>query len=300
MQHIQTLEARRHFAVSVGFLAPNIAFVNGDAPLPDGTPQPNSADTITVSSVPTPTKLYDYDFTANGTTINADTVHVYAHGGNDTVTLTNVFMGEVAGGPGDDTVTLIDSSRVRVGPLSPGDPAGPDGVDTLELQGSIRCSLDGGTGDDVFRTSGDSGESALTGGDGNDDFAVGGVFVNSTLTGGNHNDIITGSGNWDRAQVFGDDGNDAVDLRAVTGNILVLDGGWGNDRLFGGSGKDSISGGPGDDWMEGGAGDDYFNAVDGVPFNDTIIGGGHVLGDRADIDAPGERRVARVEFINPV
>lgn len=62
---------------------------------------------------------------------------------------------------------------------------------------------------------------------------------------------------------------DGVNESTVGGDDL-LDGGFGNDRLYGGAGKDTLNGGFGNDTMYGGTGDDFLNGSDG----DDLLDGG--------------------------
>lgn len=179
-------------------------------------------------------------------------VVVYAGGGNDTVTVSNVpvpveFYGEagndyLAGGRVND---LID---------------GGEGNDRLF----------GGIGDDVLL--GGSGNDRLSGGTGND-YAMGGgqvdndngemleldqlpdpIFVSQASSGG-------------RNTVNGDAGDDVL----IGGNENdTLNGGAGNDLIRGGDGNDRLDGGAGDDVLSGEVGSDLLYGRNG---NDILIGG---------------------------
>ena len=264
-----------------------------------------ASDTIEVSSVPTPGRPGWRRYSVNG--VNADPVtgvfydatslQVWGRDGDDTITLRDSPAPELSGGGGADHVTLINCGGARVMDLSGADIAAGavDAADRLELSDSPSSAVTGGAGNDVFRTSGDCGNSRLNGGPGSDDFVGGGIFALGEITGDAGDDIVSGFGDWSGATVRAGDNNDRVDCKAVTGNVNLF-GDDGGDKLYGGSGNDTIGGGTGSDWMEGGAGDDFFDAQDGVAGNDVIIGGAHVAGDRALIDAPRERQVVGIEL----
>jgi Ca2+-binding RTX toxin-like protein len=182
------------------------------------------------------------------------------------------------------------------GAVAPSDVAAGfvDVDDTFDLQNSTACGVNGGDGNDIFRTSGDCSDSNFEGGYGVDDFTIGGTFVFSLVNGGDGNDVLTASGNWSNARVFAGFGNDRIDCRAVSGNI-VLSGGDGADTLYAGSGSYELIGGADRDYMSGGFGDDYFWAVDDDAFNDILVGGDG--NDYADIDAPGEWRILSMETV---
>jgi Ca2+-binding RTX toxin-like protein len=155
-------------------------------------------------------------------------------------------------------------------------------------------TLNGGEGDDTL--DGGEGNDALNGGDG-DDILLGGVGTDS-LNGG----IGTNTADYSYAI-----GNVTVDLSisvaqtvapgdvdtlsniqnikgsnfttasdTLTGNELanLIDGGFGNDKLFGNNGIDTLIGGKGDDTLVGGAGADILwggladKLVDGVVIQD--------------------------------
>jgi hypothetical protein len=263
-----------------------------------------AADTINITKTVNPVGagLPRYNYTGTGIPaggVNADDLRVFGYGGNDDITLTNIFGGWVSGNVGDDKIVLNDCNNIRVTALAPSDLDGgfvPSGNDIIEFNSSPWTNADGGDGDDRFIGSGNNSFCTLKGGPGADDFAVGGVFTDSTIEGNEDNDIVTGSGDWARTGASGGTGNDRIDLRACFGD-LGISGDDDNDKLYGGSGNDWISGGGGVDLMQGGAGDDYFFAVDG--WRDTVDGGSHVLGDEADVDGGpnGELLIRGVEFV---
>jgi Ca2+-binding RTX toxin-like protein len=155
-------------------------------------------------------------------------------------------------------------------------------------------TLNGGEGDDTL--DGGLGADTLDGGEGND-----------TLIGGEGNDIINGGLGTNTVDYSYTNGNVTVNLSTsgaqtvapgdvdtltniqnikgsnfatapdtLTGNELanILDGGFGNDKLFGKAGIDTLIGGKGDDTLIGGAGADVLwggladKVVDGIVIQD--------------------------------
>jgi len=101
-----------------------------------------------------------------------------------------------------------------------------------------------------------------------------------TVNGLGGNDVLSGTGLAVTGPLVTLDGGDGDDTVTGSAGDDVLLGGNGNDRLVGLSGDDLIDAGAGDDSVAGGSGDDILNGGDGT---DTIDGG---LGD--DIAANGE------------
>jgi Ca2+-binding RTX toxin-like protein len=292
--HIQPLESRRHFAITL--LVPNIGgvdtyFIAGD----------DNNDTATVFQTPAPLgSKYKYNFTCAeipGSTRNAGDVQVYLYGGSDTIHLKDLPFGKASGGGGMDDVTLENCKGVYVTVYSPAESQAPpwDGADSFHLQSSTGCSIGGGDGYDTFDSSGNCNNSILYGDAGNDDFALGGPFRNSKVYGGDDNDILTGSGDWGGTFLYGGGGNDTFDCRGCYGGGITMYGGDDNDNLYGGQGDDTLVGGQGDDLLSGGIGDDLLDSVDGVAGNDVLSGGAHDKGDRARIDFDHELSMTGVE-----
>jgi hypothetical protein len=122
--------------------------------------------------------------------------------------------------------------------------SGQAGDDDFRNTTSVRCTANGGDGNDVLR-----------GGSG-DDFLVGG-YGQDTLYGNGGDDILWGSGGSD--VLHGGDGED------------VLFGHGGNDELHGGGGRDTLNGGSGNDRLFGDDGQDLIVSV-GLGA-DTVTGG---------------------------
>lgn len=163
----------------------------------------------------------------------------------DDVLTTPAGGGEVAAGPGDDSVS---------------GGAGPD-----VIQGNTGSdSLNGGGGDDVVRGGQDNDfvqgavGADLLFGDGGDD----------SVFGGQGDDIVQGGAGAD--YVLGDLGRDTVL------------GGQGADTVFGGAGDDYLSGDLGDDVLVAGAGADVFN-FNGGGGRDVVMDFSHSDGDRVRI-----------------
>lgn len=200
---------------------------------------------------------------------------------------------------GSDLVITHEDGQVKVFHLG----VGTNG-ETLDFTGTDHSGAFGGTGNDVFTTSGPT-NVTFFGGDGDDELRGG--FGDDLLIGGSGADIISGGAGNDLLLVDADDltagvsggsGHDvllvdssaglAIDLTALNveeayggagadsllavgsaGNIVLI-GAGGDDLLGGGNGDDLIDGGAGADELSGGVGDDVL-LVDG---DDLVISGG--------------------------
>ena len=103
---------------------------------------------------------------------------------------------------------------------------------------------------------------------GGDRVIVSGVNGRIVITHGSDSQTITS--NVETIVYRGGSGNDYVDMRGVSGVVLDIEGGAGNDIIFGGSANDFISGGLGRDTIDGGGGDDTILGDGG---NDILKGG---------------------------
>lgn len=214
--------------------------------------------------------------------------------GDDTLFQLGAFLMDGFGGPGNDWMTLVNTS--------PGSSLyGEDGNDIIEAGGGADTIYGGEARDALY---GRGGNDTLYGGGCNDDRqnitagtqAFGPNFFNTTLGGlygGEGDDLLDGgAGNDEIAGGLGDD-----ILRGGDGDDLMY-GNFGNDRvfgdavndtmysrlvdavtMFGGLGDDIIGTGNADDLITGNAGNDIISAGDGVDIvmgdigNDTLAGG---------------------------
>lgn len=116
--------------------------------------------------------------------------------GNDTLTL--AIPGGVWGGDGDDQITLTDSYR--------GEVYGEAGNDTIYLNGtSIDAEIRGGSGDDVIDCSNSDIGHFIYGGDGNDTL-IGSAYADQ-IYGEDGADLLVGGGGDD---TFHTDSNDTI------------------------------------------------------------------------------------------
>ncbi|HJZ89497.1 MAG TPA: hypothetical protein VKE40_01405, partial [Gemmataceae bacterium] len=113
----------------------------------------------------------------------------------------------------------------------------------------------------------------IEGTNGNDAVTVATVMGHTHVTGlAARVMILSAEAQTDQLTVSGQGGDDSLQAGtlAVTGPLLTLDGGAGNDRLGGSAGDDVLLGGDGNDTVLGQAGDDLIDAGAG---DDSIAGG---------------------------
>ncbi len=216
---------------------------------------------------------------ANFTSLTS--INVNAGNGDDSITGSNDFADNIAGGDGNDT---IDGQG--------GDDAlnGGDGADVIR-GGAGNDNVLGGDGSDSITT--DAGDDTVDAGNGSDVVDLG--DGNDSLFAGNGDDAIQGGDGNDTLN--GDGGTDTVDGGAGDDSILggelhdSLNGGAGNDTINGQAGNDTIDGQAGDDSLLGGIGNDSLVGADGDDFvngnagNDTIsgnVGDDTILGGNGD------------------
>jgi Hemolysin-type calcium-binding repeat (2 copies). len=216
----------------------------------------------------------------------------------------------LSGGDGDDT---IRSSYFSAGDgndtLSGG--AGNDEINNTN--GSGRDRLDGGDGSDTLYGS-FAGSDTLSGGAGNDVLSIyGGAIGNHSLDGGLGSDTLSGGPGNDTLLGVGRDRLDAQggdDLIVISGDVVSLDGGQGNDtgeirvatwagvgrianveawQVAAGVGRVSIEGTDGADSLDFGNGvfaSGSLASISGGGGNDTVIGsaGGETIDGGAGND----------------
>lgn len=232
------------------------------------------------------------------TVVIEDIEYLMVSEGGSSITLSNT-VGEVtiAGGNGDDIITVNTINEVRPVRLLIDGQTGDDTISALGSRiGNVRLELRGGDDNDTITGSsdrdtinGDAGDDSLNGSDGDDsingglgDDVINGDAGNDSLIGDDGNDTL--NGNDDNDTLVGSFGNDALmgnagddnlrggfgndNLNGSTGSDL-LQGGADNDTLAGGSGNDSLDGGTGDDTVKGQSGDDQLKGGDG---NDRVEG----------------------------
>src|SRR5215218_7933133 len=324
--HLETLEARKYFAVTASFSpGAGLLSVFGD----------NLDNNITVSRNAAGTILLNGGAVAvlGGTPTVANTaqIQVFGLGGNDTLTLNEANgalpRANLFGGAGNDTLTGGSGNDMLFGQAGNDTLLGKGGTDFL-FGGADNDTLTGGDGDDqVF---GESGNDRMIwnpgddtdlneGGDGNDTVEV---------NGGNGAEQFTTTANGARVRFdrvtpapFAIDigtsekltlnANGGDDSHSATGNLATLiaitvDGGAGNDTLLGSNGADFLLGGDGTDFVDGqqgndtallGAGDDTFqwdpgdgsDVVEGQDGTDKMLFNGSNAAENMDASANGGR-----------
>lgn len=206
---------------------------------------------------------------------------LFGNGGNDLLS-GGAGADALDGGAGIDTVDYSASTArvtmtLSISAAVPGRGSGGDATgDTLvNIENLIGTALN-----DTL--SGNAGDNQLVGNDGED-----------ILRGMDGNDMLIGDGmlDVDMNGIADDDNGDGIPDAVndqQTGADDMLDGGFGNDRLFAGGGNDTLNGGFGNDVLFGGYGDDFLNGGDGDDLleggagdddligslgNDTLVGG---------------------------
>lgn len=195
---------------------------------------------------------------------------------------------ELTGTPGDDVVCALGGDDVVHG-------LGGDDV----LHGGVGSDrLDGGEGDDTLL--GADGEDVLVTGPGADHMHGGGGLDSVSYANRREPvEVSIGDGS-------GPDG-EAGEEDDVAGDIEIVRGGRGPDRLFGTPGDEELYGGAGDDELAPQAGEDLIEAGDGADFIDSgsydaftdriFCGGGYdvYMAGREDRASACERELSRPE-----
>jgi len=228
-------------------------------------------------------------------------IRIDARGGNDTITVDANRPTVILGGAGNDTIVGSDGGADFV--------IGEQGVDTFRGRGGDDQFI-WNPGDGNDRIDGDDGEDThiFNGSAGNEVMIVqpNGARVRLTRDAGN---ITMDIGTFENITVNALGGEDTVSGTpglAVLVDLLVLDGGAGNDILNGGDGADSLLGGDGGDTVDGnggadeaflGAGNDVFvwdpgdgsDFVEGESGFDTLLFNGSSGNEIFDASADGTR-----------
>ncbi|MFB9978584.1 beta strand repeat-containing protein [Mesorhizobium kowhaii] len=229
-------------------------------------------------------------------------------GGNGTDTIKALANGTIIGLrsiAGIEAITADGFANVQI--------AGSGNADTLDFSDTTLTgivSIDGGAGNDIITGSAandviiaNSGTDTLNGGDGNDVFSIGSGGSNHIINGGNGSDTIVATSTTLSIASFS--GIEAIDGSGVAGlsivgtgvadtfdfsattltNVVLINGGAGNDTITGSASDDVISGGAGADILNGGAGNDtvtYAASTAAVTVNlaTTTQSGGDAQGDQ--------------------
>ena len=205
----------------------------------------------------------------NGESLTATSIEdlvIAGGGGNDTITISDLTSAAVSngalsistsllGGAGDDVLDASDAGWSIFAD-------GGDGNDTLT--GGVRPdSLVGGTGNDVFSWTAGSGNDTMNGGSGNDTLVVSGVTTNDTISffeDGLGNAVIT----------INDETISTTDIEHFVGFDIPAPG---DDTVVGTAGNDTIG------WSSG----DGNDVIDGAGGNDVLVIGGTAGNDVIDI-----------------
>jgi Ca2+-binding RTX toxin-like protein len=229
--HIEQLERRRFFSVSVNQTYPGYYEINGD--------ESDNAIVVSVSQD-------DGTFTLDGNIYTGVAyIYVYGNGGNDTIQVSAAAPGSIG--------ASID---------------GGDGADHLSL--NFDGGIWGGAGDDVIDLS-DSFQGNVSGDDGNDQIFVRGECVDADISGDAGNDYIDASQNNYRVVIRGGEGDDTIygsqfnDQIYGDGGSNYLYGLGGNDTFYCQNGSpDTVDGGAGTNFM-------YADAVEGRITNVSYV-----------------------------
>lgn len=325
-REFESLENRRHFAVTASFLASSGTLsVFGD----------NLNNNIEVSRNAAGQLLVNGGAVAvqGGTPTVANTalIQVFGQGGNDTITLNEANgalpKSNLFGGTGNDTLTGGSGADQIFGQAGNDVLLGKGGVDFL-FGGTENDALTGGDADDqVF---GESGNDRMIWNPGDDtDLNEGGAGDDTVeVNGGNGAEQFTTTANGTRVRFdrlnpapfsidIGTSENLVVNMNggedsfSATGNLAALikisvDGGSNNDTILGSNGIDLLRGGDGNDFIDGqqgndvafmGAGDDVFqwdpgdgsDVVEGQDGVDTMLFNGSAGNEIFAASANGQR-----------
>ena len=224
---IETLEARRHFSVTVTEGYPGFYEIAGT--------EDDDVIEIAVSQ-------NDGTFTVDGQTYaDATIIHVYGYGGDDQIRVISPdgpggIMANVDGGDGDDSVELNFDGSIW----------GGTGNDQLRLSDSYSGEIYGGDGDDLLYIGGASVNGFVSGGNGADIIDATENLCGVTLDGGNGSDEIRGSayddditGGSGTDTLMGNDGNDVFHVRDNEHDDI--NGGAGTDVAYSDSNDDGIA-----------------------------------------------------------
>ena len=213
--------------------------------------------------------------TVSGDIFAMDGVDTELLGGDDTITVVDARVNQMAGDGssivadrivgGDDAITYLyrstasilspvisgDALEVSTSSFTGGDDTiavnitGSSGISSLVVYGDVSAATilpgPGGTagvlnGDDVIRVTANSGQNLVLYGD------MATIDTSATLSMRDGNDTITGGGGNDL--IFGDTGIGIVsgmgEFASVTGGNDVLDGRGGDDTIIGGAGIDTV------------------------------------------------------------
>jgi Ca2+-binding RTX toxin-like protein len=171
------------------------------------------------------------------------------------LTLVGLKRGEIAGGSGDDAITVVAHSNDR-GYSNVIVVDGLGGDDVIELTSVKTSKLD----DKLLKDNDHRGNGALW------NKHYDGGFTTAVVDGGDGDDEIVAQ---DAVTLHADGGAGDDEIAGARGDD-VLNGGDGEDELRGGAGADRLNGGAGDDELEGGAGDDILIGGAG---EDKLTGG---------------------------
>ncbi|MAP94085.1 MAG: hypothetical protein CMK07_03945 [Ponticaulis sp.] len=141
--------------------------------------------------------------------------------------------------------------------------------------GGTGITLEGGLGDDIFRSAITYGNDIYLGQEGNDMLQVeisNGQQISGSFDGGSDTDLLDGFVSGDDLEINMGAGTLTNGNGVITfTNVENIDGGGGDDTLFGDGNANTIGGGFGNDAIFGRGGADTLNGEAG---NDTIEGGG--------------------------
>ncbi len=178
--------------------------------------------------------------------------------GNDIITGSDAWAGDLRGGAGNDVLTGGTDDDTLTGGAGNDILHGGGGNDTFVVSGTndTHDVFDGGAGTDTLQTNGP-------------------VTVSGFDSVGDSIEVWTGTKN---DQLTGTGADETFDLSNLTSvdHLTYLDAGSGNDTIIGSDAwNGDLRGGAGNDTLRGGAGDDKLTGAAGVDLFVFTTGGGH-------------------------
>jgi len=190
----------------------------------------------------------------NGANI-AENINIFANGGRA------LFTRDIA----SVVMDLNDVEHVQFKALG-----GPDTINIHDLGGTDVTKVSVDLGGSAGGGDGQADTIVIDGTNGDDVILVTGSGGSITISGLGADIVISNAEAIDRIVINGLAGDDVIEASGLSGMLLTVNAGDGNDILIGSSGSDVLRGEAGDDVLLGGGGIDV---LDGGPGDNVVING---------------------------